>query len=188
MARLNELSFEIARPTGTCAATGETIGPGQKYMATLCEREGEDGLERLDFDQREWKRGARPKAPLRLFGSWAATMPEPNSKKKTFIDDEALIELLDQLEGVEEPKRIAFRYVLALLLIRKKLLKYEETRKDHMGGRPVMVVKRTTSVRSATYGEWEVVDPGMDENAVADAIEQLKAVMAGGEMAAGGSR
>lgn len=175
---MSGMSFEIARCTGQCAATGKKIDPGERYVAALVERDGDEALERLDYSQGEWKRGARPAPPLKLFASWTTTMAAANAKKKTFVDDEALVELLDQLEGVEEPKRVAFRYVLALLLIRKRVLKYEETRRDHSGGRPVMVVKRATGVRTAGAGEWEVVDPGMDRQAAADAIEQLGLVMA----------
>lgn len=185
MAHAGELSFGICRPTGVCAATGRKIEVGERYVAALVEREGEEDLSRLDFDHREWRRGARPKAPLRLFGSWTTTMAAPDTKKKLLLDDEALVELFATLEGVEEPRRVAFRYVLTLLLIRKRLLKYEETRKDHMGGRPVMVVKRSAGGRNAGgTGEWEVIDPGMDEPAVAAAIEELTAVMAGAEPAA----
>jgi hypothetical protein len=184
MARV-EMNFEVARATGVCAATGRAIKVGDKYVASLVERPGEEGFERLDFDHKEWKLGARPKKPLSLFASWVATMQAPDSKKRTLIDDAALLEIFEQLEGVEEPKRITFRYVLALLLIRKKLLKYEETRRDHMGGRPVMVVKRAASSRSAGIGDCEVVDPGMDEQAVADAVEQLRAIMAGDSIVQG---
>lgn len=186
MARFNEMSFEIARSTGVCAASGRKIEVGERYVAVLAEREGDEALVRLDFDQREWKRGSRPKPPLRLFGSWIATMTAPDAKKRPLIDDNALLDLFDQLDGVEEPRRVSFRYVLALLLIRKRLLKYEETRRDHIGGRPVMVVKRAGSTRAAlSTPEAEVVDPGMDEQAVAEAIEQLRSIMAGVEPAAG---
>ncbi len=186
MAR-GEVSFEVARATGVCAATGKPIKVGDKYVAALVERPGEEGLERQDFDAKEWKLGARPKKPRTLFASWVATMPAPDAKKRVLVDDAALLEIFEQLEGVEEPKRISFRYVLALLLIRKRLLKYEETRRDHMGGRPVMVVKRASSSRTAGIGDCEVVDPGMDEQATADAIEQLQAIMAGDPLAQGAS-
>lgn len=179
MAILSGMSFEIAKCTGVCAASGKKIEPGDKYIAALVEREGDESLERLDYSHGEWKRGSRPARPLKLFASWTTTMPTGKSKKQALIDDEALVELLDQLDGVEEPKRVSFRYVLALLLIRKRVLKYEETRRDHTGGRPVMVVKRATGMRAAGSAEWEVVDPGMDEQAIADAIEQVGGVMSG---------
>jgi hypothetical protein len=52
------------------------------------------------------------------------------------MDDEELLDLFESLEDANEPKKQAFRFLLALLLVRKRLLKYE-------GQRPgLMLVRR----------------------------------------------
>lgn len=173
MARPLDTSYEIARATGHCAATGEVISPDQVYVAALVERPDQEGLERLDFSLTAWEGGARPRPPARLFGSWRAKMPEPGAAKRQFIDDEALLDLFDGLAEATEPGRLAFRFVLALILIRKRLLRHE-------GGRAgTMLVRRTKAGGAPQDGDpannplIEVTDPGMDEGVLAEATEQL---------------
>jgi hypothetical protein len=43
------------------------------------------------------------------------------------VDDELLVNFFLRLADEREPTRIHFRFVLALILMRKRLLKYEET-------------------------------------------------------------
>ena len=54
-------------------------------------------------------------------------------------DDDMLLECFQRLEGRTEPASENFRYVLALLLMRRKRFKFEETRNG--GGREVLVLK-----------------------------------------------
>jgi hypothetical protein len=178
MAKLTDSSYEIARPTGVCAATGGAITPGRPYIAVLLEREGEEGLQRLDYSAEAWESGARPEPPLRVFGHWRAVMQEPDASKRPLIDEEAMADLLEQLEGADEPSRQSFRYVLALMLIRKRTFKFEGSQRDD-AGRQVMKLRRATPAGSPPADMITVVDPGMDEAAIAGAIEQLGAVMAG---------
>lgn len=174
--------YEIARATGVCAATGKKIESGQDYVAVLVERGGEDGaMERLDYTLAAWQKGTRPKAPRRMFGHWRAKMQPPGQSKKVLIDDAAMLDLFEQLEEAEDPSKIMFRFVLALILIRKKLLKYEGTRRDSAGGAggAVMLVRRATKSGETPAEVVEVCDPQMGDSAVGEAVEQLGAIMAG---------
>ena len=176
-------SYEIARATGVCAASGKKIETGAEYIAVLVERVGEEGsLERLDYTVAAWQKGSRPKAPRRMFGHWRAKMNPPGQNKKALIDDAALLDLFEQLDEAEEASRISFRFVLSLILIRKKLLKYEGTRRDSAGGTgggAVMLVRRATKSGETPAEVVEVCDPQMDDAAVGEAVEQLSAIMAG---------
>ena len=106
-------------------------------------------------------------------------MQPPGQSKKPLIDDAALMDLFEQLEGAEERSRISFRFVLALILIRKKLLKYEGQHRDGAGTGPVMLVRRATRASEPPAEVVEVCDPQMDDAAVGEAVEQLGAIMAG---------
>ncbi len=163
-------TFPISRPTGTCASTGVTIKPGDTFVAALIERQGEEGLERLDFCVDAWQRGDRPKPPLWLFASWRAVAGRSEEKKAQFtMGDEELIELFEQLGEANDLKRQAFRFLLTLLLIRKRLLKYEGTRSG------LMLVRRKDALPQEPV--IEVIDPGTAPEAISAAIEQLGAVM-----------
>src|SRR5690606_40720175 len=99
MAGLGNTGYEIARATGVCAASGRPIAVGEEFIATLVQGDDEDRLERRDFSLEAWEGGARPE---RLFGYWRTRMHPPDAKRKAFIDDAALMDLFEQLEGVTE--------------------------------------------------------------------------------------
>ncbi len=124
MTQFNAPTYDLARPTGQCALSGIPIEPGDRFVATLVE-EGDD-LQRVDISQSAWEEGRRPE---NLFSDWITTQPTPEAKKKLFVDDQVLLNLLDRLEDAEQFQRLAFRFVLTLILMRKKLLRYDRSEK-----------------------------------------------------------
>ncbi|MFN0131712.1 MAG: hypothetical protein ACKVW3_04140 [Phycisphaerales bacterium] len=178
MAKIAETAYEVGRAQGVCAASGKAIKVGDEFIAVLAER-GEEYV-RLDYSRVAWDKGTRPKPPITLIGFWRAKMLPPDDRKARLIDDEALMDLFEDLDQAEDERRLAFRYVLALLLIRKKLLKYEGTRRDGAAGPGrVVMVRRHTPSKAPPAEIVEVLDPSMSDQMVAEAIEQLSAVIAG---------
>ena len=175
MTTLNYQSLHIARHEHVCAASGQELKPGDRFVAALIERPGEESLERLDFLETEWDKGVRPEG---MFGFWRGVTPDKSEKPKPFIDDQSLLALFEQLSDTREPRRIAFRFVLALILTRKRLLRLEGN--DEKDGRSFMLVRmRGPDGWSEGSTVVQVVDPGMDEEAVADVTEQLSEVLRG---------
>jgi hypothetical protein len=97
---------------------------------------------RVDFCESCWNQGRRPgqlspaalglveegpSAKLAMFSFWKTTMPLPQQKKKLLVDDSVLVDVFQRMEGKSEPQEERFRFVLALILMRKRLLKYECT-------------------------------------------------------------
>ena len=107
-------------------------------------------------------------------------MAAPDAPRQGLVDDESLMDLLEQLQEATEPARVSFRYILALLLMRRKMLKYEGTRRDRPDSPKglVMLVRRATKVDETPGPLIEVVDPGMDDQAISDAIDQIGSVLA----------
>ncbi len=167
--------YEISRASGVCAGTGNPIEVGESYIAALWiepdpDRPGAELMRRSDYSGDAWISGARPAGPL--VGHWRATLSPPNTRKRALIGDDELIDLFMQLAEASETKRLAFRYLLALILVRKRLLRVEGSPK-----------RGTLTVRLKPVGDTpgqvvEVVDPGMDETMIADATEQLSAILA----------
>lgn len=180
MTRLGEPGFEVVRATGVCAATSHVIAPGDEYIAALFESDDGSKLERRDYSMEAWRAGSRPGPANRLFGAWKAIMAAPNQPRQSLVDDESLMDLLEQLGEATEPARISFRYILALLLMRRRILKYEGTRRDRPDSPKglVMLVRRATKVDEPLSPVIEVIDPGMDEQAIADAIDHIGSVLA----------
>lgn len=164
--------YPIARSTGRCAATGRAIAAGERFVAVLAEREGAPELERLDYSVEAWESGARPAPPLREFAHWRRVMAESQERRSEFLSDEELMELFERLGEAAEARRLAFRYMLALVLVRKKLLKYEGTRDG------VMSVRARPAVAGGPESPIiEVKDPGLNEDVLAGAMEQLGEIM-----------
>jgi len=165
---------DIARPTGRCAATGAAIEPGQAFVATLVETD--DGLTRLDYSPAAWEKGARPEPPLLFVGSWRTVMPEHDVKPRMFIDDDALNDLFEQLGEATETRRLALRYVLALILIRKRLLRLEGS-----DGSTMLVRPKGVDLPPDRGGDGpplvRVDDPGLDEQTLNEVTEQLGVVL-----------
>ncbi|GAB4382883.1 MAG: hypothetical protein Kow0022_01400 [Phycisphaerales bacterium] len=169
-------SYSVARPTRQCAATGVEIRPGERFVATLVERPGDDELIRLDYSIQAWEQGARPESPMQLFGFWKTTLGEGESSTRQLLDDDELLDLFEQLGQSTEDRRIAFRFVLALVLIRRRLLVYEGgVPADVASGKPgVLRVRRRREQNPELI---EVVDPGMDDAAVEAVTEQIGRIM-----------
>lgn len=175
---MGQTGYDVSRPTGECAATGEPIEPGQTYVACLIEPEPDQPLQRLDYSQGAWDEGARPSAPV--FGSWRAVMPEPNAKPRQFIDDPAMCDLFEQLGESGEERRIAFRYLLALVLVRKRLLHLASSTPQVM---KVQWTRRSGRMTAPSQGEepmMDVADPGLDEARIAELSDEMAAITGDG--------
>jgi len=97
------------------------LQPGDECIATLCERIEDEGFDRLDYCPEQWESGIRPE---RLFSYWRTTVPASDAKEKILVDDSVLMDLFERLSEDTREKRIAFRFILALILMRKRLLRY----------------------------------------------------------------
>jgi len=113
--------WEIDKPLGQCCGSGKKIEPGEEYFATLVEID--KGLQRRDFCTDYWL-AEKPS----VFCYWKTKLPEPGQKKKIFVDDEMLMAFFERLEGEGEQEKINFRFVLALVLMRKRRLKYDSSK------------------------------------------------------------
>jgi hypothetical protein len=156
--------YEVARPLGKCAVSGQEILPGQKYMAAL--RETPAGFERLDVSMEHWGEVDRQD----LLGFWQTLMPHPEQKKQLFVDDEVLAGLFERLADTTEPAKLNFRFVLGLILIRKRKLVYESSRSE--GGKDLWQVRLRGSEQSL-----ELVDPKLSEPQMLEVSQQMSQIL-----------
>jgi len=147
--------WEIDKPFGQCYGSGKKIEYGEEYFGALVETE--EGLQRQDFCADYWSRN-KPD----VFCYWKTKLPHPDQKKHRFVDDEMLMAFFERLERETEQEKINFRFVLALVLMRKRRLKYDSSRsKDD---------KEIWRLRIVGENEFvEMVNPRLDE----EQIEQL---------------
>lgn len=147
--------WEIDKPLGQCYGTGRKIQYGEEYFGALVETA--EGLQRRDFCADYWEK-EKPDA----FCHWRTRLPHPDQKKQIFVDDEMLLAFFDRLARETEQEKINFRFVLALILMRKRRLKYDSSRMDDD--------KEIWRLRFAGDKQTvEVINPHLDD----EQIEQL---------------
>jgi hypothetical protein len=160
----------VSKPTGICASTGEVLLQKQQAIATLCEREEDEGFDRFDYSVDAWEKGERP---CRLFSHWRYIVPEEGKKDKISIDDTVLADLFERLADDERPSRIAFRYILALVLLRKRKLKLVG-REDSENGEVWLLQHK-----GVEGDPLKVKNPGISEEEIQDLSEQLGEILQG---------
>ncbi|HWB54017.1 MAG TPA: hypothetical protein VG722_07485 [Tepidisphaeraceae bacterium] len=156
--------YEVGKPQGQCAITGRPIQPGEKFHAAL--RETPTGFERLDVSSEAWTDFSKND----LLASWQTTMPAAQVKKKVFVDDEVLLELFERLADATEPSKVNFRFVLGLILMRKRLLVYENTRMD--GEKEFWTVRRR-----GRDDRMDLLNPRLDEQQITEVSQQLSQIL-----------
>jgi len=204
--------YDIEKPTGVCAVTGRTLEPGERYFATLIElsaqqqaeaarkdkatKRGADarpsaasalGLRRLDFSTEAWEQGHRPE---NLFSYWKSTVSQPTEKKRNlFVDNAVLLNLLHRLGDAESLERLRFRYVLALILMRKRMIRYnastvreatvdgETTHASFWQFTPKLDPAKGPMSKWDEDATIEVLDPGLDESQIQDVTAQLGEIL-----------
>ena len=154
--------WEINKPLGQCFGSGRRIEHGEEYFGALVVAEG--GLQRQDFCAEYWE-SEKPD----VFCHWKTKLPEPGQKKQLFVDDQMLMTFFERLARETDQEKINFRFVLTLILMRKRLLKYNESRTED--GKEIWRLRIPGD--KSTEGLVEVVNPHLD----AEQIEQLSSQM-----------
>ncbi|MBG81190.1 MAG: hypothetical protein CMJ39_10860 [Phycisphaerae bacterium] len=161
--------YPVSKSTGRCAAREVELEPGVSCVATLSEMEGE-GLKRLDYSQEAWDEGTRPEG---LFSFWKTVVPDRDAPKNQLVDDHVLVMIFEQLADDDTPRRVALRFVLALILMRKRLLRFLGRREDDAA--VIWLMRPKGSPPDAP--PVEVIDPGLGDDDVLALSEQLSEVL-----------
>ena len=155
--------WEIDKPLGQCSGSGKKIEYGEEYFAALVETE--EGLKRRDFCADYWQE----KSPD-VFCYWKTTLAAPDKKKQIFVDDEMLMAFFERLAEETEQEKINFRFVLALILMRKRRLKYDSTKTE--GDKEIWHLKVMGEKQFV-----EVINPHLDEEQIEQLSSQLSQIL-----------
>jgi hypothetical protein len=157
------MDYQLQPITRACAVTGRTLSPGEKFVTALFDQK--PGFVRKDFAADAW-----PGPPDGAIAFWCGTVPAAEAKPRLRIDDDLLYDCFVRLEGRMEPAEVNFRYVVALLLMRRKRFKFDETRVED--GHEVMILKEARG--DATH---QVVNPRLTEKEMMQVQEEVFKVL-----------
>jgi len=155
--------WEIKKTIGQCSGTGQEFAVDEEYFAALVETPA--GFERRDFSADYWN-----ESHPAVFCFWKTRMPNPELKKKVFIDDGMLMAFFDRLADETDPEKINFRFVLTLVLMRKRRLKYDGCRMED--GAEIWTLKVTAQDRTA-----EVINPHLTEDQIEGLTGQMGQIL-----------
>jgi hypothetical protein len=133
------MDYEIQRCTRRCAATERELQPGEEFFSVLI-AEGAK-LARHDYSIEAWQG-----PPEGAAGWWKSQVPQPDAKRVHWAPNDVMLQFFDELE--QQPARQDMRYVLALLLVRRRVMRLEEEAKEE-DGRETLVLYCPR--REATY-------------------------------------
>lgn len=106
--------YKVNRCTRRCHALDRPLRDGEYYYSVVIE--AGDDYDRRDYSAEAWK-----EPPEGAVGWWKSRMPESDQKKMVLAPPEVLIDLLRQMERF--PERMKSRYLLALMLMRRRMIK-----------------------------------------------------------------
>ncbi len=120
------MDYEVQRCTRHCAASGREFNEGEEFYSVLV-AEGSE-VRRYDYALEAWTG-----PPEKALGVWKSRMPmrETGAAKTKLAPGEVMLQLFRELE--EDADKRDMRYVLALLMIRRRVLRLEETLHDESG-------------------------------------------------------
>lgn len=124
------IDFDIQRCTRRCAATDRELLPDEPFYSVLVS----DGAEvvRQDYCEQAWS-----EPPEGAIGWWKSQMPAANANKMHWAPNDVMLHYFQELE--DKPEKADVRFILALLLIRRRIVRLDDRETDDQG-RELMVV------------------------------------------------
>jgi len=136
------MDYDIQRFTRHCAATGRELPPGEPFYSVLVVEGSE--TKRYDYSAEAWK--GPPEGAL---GWWKSQVPDRNTGRIGWAPNDVMLEFFEELAG--QPERQEMCYLLGLLLVRRRVMRHEETETDAQG-REILVLycpRRETTYKVA---------------------------------------
>jgi hypothetical protein len=130
MTELLRMEYEGARCTRRCATTDRELRPGETIYSVLMS-EGSN-LVRYDYSAEAWQG-----PPEKAVGWWKSQLPAREGVRIHWAPNDVMLDLLEQLAN--DPTRADMRYMLALLLVRRRVCRLDETKRDESGSETLVL-------------------------------------------------
>ncbi len=154
--------WHIARGSRTCAKSGTAIPPEAPYYSALLEND--DGFERRDFCAEAWPEVEKGD----FFSYWKNKGYAPRGDRRPPVDYDRVLDFFDALAGGDSRDRRLFRYVLALVLVRRRRLRLDDMGRTEQGDDRLVLHDRRDGGRTI-----EIVSPSATREELEKAQEKL---------------
>ena len=159
------MDFEVQRCSRHCAATERELSPGEVYYSALL-AEGA-GVERRDYSREGWNG-----PPDGTVAWWKSRIPDRATKRKRWAPNEVMLRFYEELDqrGDDLQSHDDMRYVLGLLLVRRRVLRQEESERDEDGNEVLVLYSPR---RETTYKLPTAIPHGERINEIQDKLARL---------------
>lgn len=142
--------FEIGRSGGKCHGCQQALPDESDFHSAVFEQPG--GFERRDYCVTCWQG-----PPADSFCHYRTRLRARQTRQRTLVDDNVLLNFFQRLgEHADDPVKRDFRFVLSLILLRRRLLKFDRTVRGPQGDAWQVRLVRDGSMH-------RVIDPQLDE-------------------------
>ncbi|TVS09702.1 MAG: hypothetical protein EA424_26575 [Planctomycetaceae bacterium] len=124
------VDFDIQRCSRRCAKSDQEFAPGEVFYSVLIAKGSE--IVRYDYSEAAWEG-----PPDEAIGWWRSQMPEPTARRANWAPNDVMLDYFQQLESQAEKQDV--RYILTLLMIRRRVLRLEDSEFDEQGHESMVV-------------------------------------------------
>lgn len=166
------MDLRLQRPRGVCARTGRPFAAGEPMVSALV-REG-GTLERSDWSADAWEG-----PPPGTLAWWRSRYAPAATSGPTLAPPDVLLDVLEDMES--RPEDAALRYLIALQLVRRRVLRVVE---PAAGNSTAAAADRDALVLACRkrQGEYRVAVVAPEEVAAREVEDRLQALLwSGGE-------
>lgn len=164
------METKIQRPQPVCAVSGRAFQPGDALVSALVR--SPEGIVRVDVDPAAW--GGPPEKAIAW---WRSTFPRPDAPAAVTPSD-VLLDIVERLG--DEPGECQVRYLVALELVRRRVLRFLDGAADTPSPGAAAPLRLGCRKRDTVY-EIAVAPPPAD--AVAAVESRLLSLLWSGEAA-----
>ena len=124
------MDFEVQKFTRRCAASDRELAAGEVFYSALIA----DGAEvlRQDFSEDQWKG-----PPEKSLGWWKSEVPDPKANRLHWAPNDVMLHYFRELQNQDHKRDVA--YILALLMLRRRIFKLEASETTPEGHEVMMM-------------------------------------------------
>jgi hypothetical protein len=162
--------FKIDATSRKCDVCGRGFEAGEEYYSGVVETDEENRFARRDVCAACWD--ADPKT---YFSYWKTRVPEPEEKGSRgprLVDVDRLMRMFERLEEAEDADALRFRYVLALVLMRKRRFRLVSSRRLRGRRGEELTLREVGGDRRHA-----VVSPGLSEEEIRGVAGRLREIL-----------
>ncbi len=157
------MEWELASSRGSCSECGRPFDENEEYWSAIFPTD--DGFSRGDYCTNCWHGYADG-----MFSFWRTQCRREPAPAKRFVNNEVILEFFERLCEAADPSKAKLRFIMAVLLLRKRLLKEKSRRRDEKG---VFWIVECPALGKS----FEVRDEGLTEEEVADVLQEIGRVL-----------